>query len=1121
MAEARAKYQKRRLKEAERRSMTETKDRIRKLHQKFRTMIVKPSETMYVPKDLMQAAIETCELVNLGAKPGSELFKKLDDARRIFKQIKGDTETYGVDDFDPRIEGDLEHLSLLMREKGEDFSIYDLTEAELREVYNCMNEIYESIRLSTKLIREQGEKDVRRAGRRVIEDLEKVKGVKDNIFSRASNKITTSFLNAYREFRRLSGYNDNSELMDMYRELNKGQRDSYSIQMEGEQRLQKVTARKDMEDLMNELDDKKGLVKVPLRFEKSTSPVYITKGMRLALILHGESYSNLNHMEQGGVMIPAKMEKYSKNKKEAYEQTRKVVGINEATINQMKAELSAKERELLAVFEDFFHDWTGEKVNKTALDLYGFKKARVQNYYPISVDKDYVTTDISALKFDKTIEGAGFLKERINSVKPIILESVIDTAERSLNAVSLFSGLAIPIRNFNKIMNVTTYKATEAEDALPGVDTAWTVDTSVKKKMREVWGDRALKFIDDVIADLQQGRKREVSWYDKLRGNYAGAVLTANASVIIKQTSAYPTCAGVMGWSPTLKAFLRGGKNNWMLSKADQELINKYTPIYWYRNKGNATRELAEIRETNTLMNKYGPVRFVKDAIQKVDMAMVGRFWYAAQYYIDSTRKDLKKGTDAYYQEVAKVFDRCVEETQSTNMTLQNADIMRNPNDGMKIITMFMGQGLQNFGMVYDNFNNMRAKRKQLKDGTIDKKTYHAAVKGFANAVSSQLVSAAMFAGLAIIARGLLHRMNPYRDDKQEVTGEGIFYKWLDDMGENIVGSVPLGSLVYEWVMSAATGERTYGQDDIVLGALNDLEDSTIKLFKAISKGEGVGDAILSVANDGSKLFGVPVENVANLVNGTINHVKDITEGEGFLSYSSDAKNVSENVWGKYLVEAIKDGDTQSKEKYVEAIVDLGKTEDDVARVIGKQLKDDEEVKKAAEAKKSGNMDEYADIKLNLMKKGYPESSIEKAVKSLNTTKKEKEKPDPEATKERMKQAGSLYDAVLGTQNKQAEFSGNDITAAVDSGKQSSIDSVVKAIIKDKQSQGLDKEEATKKATTSIKQALTKAYKGAYLEGNATEKQKIMKLLQRVKIDGKVIYDQETFKKWYKDSQKK
>jgi hypothetical protein len=701
------------------------------------------------------------------------------------------------------------------------------------------------------------------------------------------------------------------------------------------------------------------------------------------------------------------------------------------------------------------------------------------------------------------------------------LESVIDTAERSLNAVSLFSGLAIPIRNFNKIMNVTTYKATEAEDALPGVDTAWTVDTSVKKKMREVWGDRALKFIDDVIADLQQGRKREVSWYDKLRGNYAGAVLTANASVIIKQTSAYPTCAGVMGWSPTLKAFLRGGKNNWMLSKADQELINKYTPIYWYRNKGNATRELAEIRETNTLMNKYGPVRFVKDAIQKVDMAMVGRFWYAAQYYIDSTRKDLKKGTDAYYQEVAKVFDRCVEETQSTNMTLQNADIMRNPNDGMKIITMFMGQGLQNFGMVYDNFNNMRAKRKQLKDGTIDKKTYHAAVKGFANAVSSQLVSAAMFAGLAIIARGLLHRMNPYRDDKQEVTGEGIFYKWLDDMGENIVGSVPLGSLVYEWVMSAATGERTYGQDDIVLGALNDLEDSTIKLFKAISKGEGVGDAILSVANDGSKLFGVPVENVANLVNGTINHVKDITEGEGFLSYSSDAKNVSENVWGKYLVEAIKDGDTQSKEKYIEAIVDLGKTEDDVARVIGKQLKDDEEVKKAAEAKKSGNMDEYADIKLNLMKKGYPESSIEKAVKSLNTTKKEKEKPDPEATKERMKQAGSLYDAVLGTQNKQAEFSGNDITAAVDSGKQSSIDSVVKAIIKDKQSQGIDKEEATKKATTSIKQALTKAYKGAYLDGNATEKQKIMKLLQKVKIDGKVIYDQETFKKWYKDSQKK
>jgi len=1124
IAEVRAKYQGQRLKQADQRRMTETKDKIRKLHQRFRQMIIKPSESMYVPQGLMNAAIECCELVNLGAKEGTQLFKALDDARREFARIKNDTENYGIDDFDPRIEGDLDHLSLLMREKGEDFSIYDLTAGELQEVYDCMSEIYESIRLSTKLIREEGEKDVRRAGRRVIEDLDAAKGVKNNFISKKLNSISTSFLNSFREFRRLGGYNDNSELMEMWNELNEGQRKMYDIQMEGEDLLGEVTARKDMEKLMNELDDKKGLVKVPLRFESGNAPVYVTKGMRLALILHGESYSNLRHMMKGGVMIPAEMEKYKKHKKEAYEKTRKVVGIDEATLAQMRAELSPEEKEILRVMRDFFHNWTGKHVNQTSLDLYGFKKARVENYYPISVDKDFVTTDISALKFDKTIEGAGFLKERVVSTKPIILESVIDTAQRSLNAVSMFSGLAVPIRNFNKIMNVTTYKPTESEGTLPGDETVWTVDTSVKKKMREVWGDRALKFIDDMIADLQQGRKGEPTLYDKLRGNYAGAVLTANASVIIKQTSAYPTCAAITGWSPTIKAMFRGGKNNWMLSRADQDLIAKYTPIYWVRNKGNSTRELAEIRETGAIINKIPPARFVKDAIQKVDMAMVGRFWYAAQYYVDKQRPDLKKNKennpDAYYTEVAKVFDRTVGETQSTNMTLQNADIMRSQNAAAKMITMFMGQGLQNFGIVYDNFNNMLAKGKQVKEGRATKEDLKKARKDFANALSSQLVSAAVFAGLAIVARGLLHRMNPYRDDKEEITAEGIFWKWLDDMGDNIIGSVPLGSFVYEWSMALAAGERPYGQSDIVLQAISDLEKSTADLFKAIGKGKGIFDAVIEVGNDGSKLFGVPMENVVNLFNATVNHVKDITGGKGFLSYSSDQKNAPVNTLGKYLVESIEAGDKAAAEKYTEAIIDLGKNEDDVNTVIAKQLKEREDVIEAAKIKTT-DTERYAKIKMDLIAKGYPEAAFEKAVKSLITAgnKKPKEKQDPEEIKERLSESGSLYEAVQRVEPKQAEYSGNDLVESVAKGDQKNIDAIVKAIVDDKV-KIYGKEEGPKKAGTSIKTALTKAFKYQYNEGNASEKQKVMKLLQKVKIDGAPLYDQETFQKWYKESQK-
>lgn len=1127
VAAIRAKYNQRRLADRDQRHATETKNKIRGLHSKFQRMILKPTETAYVPQNLMTAAVAVCNVVNPGYGEGTKLRKALDEARRAFPKV---SEENGIlaSDFDPRIADEIDELANIFDNKPEGWSIKDASLEELNRIYEAMNGVYESIRMSTKLIREQGEKDARAAGKKWMKELEESKGVHTKL-GKLSDKITSSFLNSYREFRKLAGYNDNGEIMETWRELNNGYRQTLQVEMEGNDLLaDKMGGSKEVLDMLEKLN--KDLVKVPLKFKSgSISPVMITRGMRLSLIMHGMSTANMRHMMLGGIEIPADMK--IKDKKKAYEHTRNVTGITYSAIKQMEMELTPAEKKILDAAKELFHNWSGEKINETSNKLYGFERARVNNYFPITVDRDYVATDVQALKFDKTIEGAGFLKERIQSNNPIILDNIMDIADKTIKSTAMFNGLAVPIRNFNKILNTGTYELSDADNLDGGkivnpdgsTKQFYVPTNSVKKELKEKWGMRARDYIDNLIADLQQGRNSEYTWYDKLRSNYAGAVLTANASVIIKQTSAYPTVAGIVGWGPTLKAMLRGGKNNWLLSKADVELINKYTPLYWYRNKGNNSRDLAEIRDMGTWLDKIPVagkgIKFTRDLIQKVDIAMVGRFWYAAQYWVNKNT-NLKKGSDAYYRKVAEIFNRAVEETQSTNMTMANADIMRNPAGGMKMITMFMGQGLQNFGIVYDNLANMRAKKKMLKEGKVTKVEYTQAKKDFANAVSSQFVSAAVFAGLAIVARGLLHKMNPYRDDKQEVTAENIIYKWLDDMGDNIFGSIPFGSLIYEWTMSAVTGDRYYGQQDIVLGAISDFEGSTLNLVKAITKGEGILDAVSDMAKDGSKLLGVPYENVENVFKGTVNHIADITSGEGFLSYSSDKKNVSQKTWAKYLETAIENHDTEAIEKYIEGIINLGKTEDDVVSALSGLLKERDDVKKAAAAKADGDIDTYESVKTTLTREGYPESAIEKAVNSLNTPKKEKEKPDPEQTKARMKEEGSLYEAVLKTENKKAEYSGNDIAAAVESGKQSSIDAIIKAMIKEKTTQGLSKEDAAKKVKTSVKTALTKVYKAEYNEGSTKEKNEIMKKLSKVKIDNVPIYDSKTFKKWYDDYKK-
>jgi len=1124
VAKIKAKYNSRRLADIDRRKSTETKDKIRKLHDRMRRMIIKPTETAYVPKDLMAAAIEVCNIVDLGYAEGTKLRKALDEARRAFPNVDKEDGIL-ASDFDPRIADEIDTLTELFDNKPDGWSIKDASLEELNRIYDAMNGIYECIRMSTKLIREEGEKDARRAGKKVIKELEESKGL-NTWLGKLSDKVTSSFLNSYREFRKISGYNDNGEIMFMWKELNEGQKKMYRAQMEGQEVLQKAFGSKEMDNLLKKLNSPKDLVRVPLRFKSGNAPVMVTRGMRLSLIMHGMSAANYRHMSVGGIEIPVNM-KLIDNKQKAYEHTRRVVGIDYTALKQMEMELSTEEKKLLEVMKKLFHEWSGEKINETSNELYGFERARVKEYFPISVDKDYVATDISSLKFDKTIEGAGFLKERIQSVKPIILENIMDTAERTIKATSLFNGLAVPVRNYNKIMNTTTYEVTEADE---GDGEIWVPNTSVKKMLKDKWGLRTQQYLDDLVADLQQARNREYTWYDRLRGNYAGAVLTANASVIIKQTSAYPTVAGIVGWMPTVKAMFRGGKNNWMLSKADTDLINKWSSLYWYRNQGNNSRDLAEIRDMNSFVNKVPPVKFTKDLIQKVDIAMVGRFWYAAQYYVDKNFKNLEKGSDAYYKKVAEYFDRSIEETQSTNMVMENADIMRNPSGGMKMITMFMGQGLQNFGIVYDNLANMRAKARMVKEGKATKAELKQARKDFANAVTSQLVSAAMFAGLAIVARGLLHRMNPYRDDKEEITAESIATKFADDMAENIAGSIPFGSLIYEGVMAAtdvASGKgftRTYGQQDIVLDAISTLETDTVKLAKAIKKvidGEesAVWDALNQTIKDGSKLFGIPYENIWNLGEGFTKHVSDVASGEGFLSYSSDQKDPSVSVIGGYLNEAIENGDTYSQEKYAETLYELGKTDKEINSQIAKNIKGDEAIINAAAARNSGDIATYSQTVVDYINKGYPEAAVVSAITSVINSMNKKPKQDVIIdTGKIKKENGSFMNSIKNTDAK--VYDSGDLTAAVEGGSVRNINAIVNALLKEKTDKGLSKEDAVKELSKSMKSTLSRQYHQMYLGSSMAERSKIIDKLSKVKLDGKPLYDQEHFLRWNKEAEK-
>jgi len=117
--------------------------------------------------------------------------------------------------------------------------------------------------------------------------------------------------------------------------------------------------------------------------------------------------------------------------------------------------MTENEKKLLSVSKKFFHEYSGKKINDTSLDLKGYKIARVKNYFPISTDKNFIKSEVSGLIANGTIEGMGILKERVSARNPVNLESIFDVIERHTENVGSYAGYAIPVRNFNKIYNTS------------------------------------------------------------------------------------------------------------------------------------------------------------------------------------------------------------------------------------------------------------------------------------------------------------------------------------------------------------------------------------------------------------------------------------------------------------------------------------------------------------------------------------------------------------------------------------------------------------------------------------------------------------------------------------------
>ena len=952
------------------------------------------------------------------------------------------------------------------------------------------------------------------------EKFEKAKG--------AMNRYQLDMLGGTRMFRRLGGYTKNGQMEKLGQMLNDGQRRQTEILVEGESLFANVTGKEHLKEVEAFAGPGAELVDIGLKDSKGNAvPLNHAQLCSLYMLLRNED--SRHHLMTGGLTLPDAVQYAKGNIERAYQRSQTVmlgtlvnadgVPMADTILQTVQDAMTDYDRNWCKDMEDFFGRYTTNLINETSMKLLGYDRATVKNYYPIAVDRSTLATEIEGVKMDATIEGRGFLKERVKSDKPILLEECQNVVNRSLRDTAAYAGLAAPIRDVQRVLNST-------------VETAEGIGALKDKIIGEKWGKETVSYINDLLTDLQTTRRKRSSTMsralDRMRGNYAGAILTVNPGVAIAQAASLPTAGAVLG-ADTMAAVLPFVKNFSGKQRAavEAEIRQHGDALLQYRLRGTKRGEMSSIGAHKNLVAKASEAMpAVTGWITGMDEITVAALWEGAKRYVEHHTAEFsegaaEKGSEAYWEAVNKMYQRVIEETQPNYTTMQRAGIQRSDNEFVKTLTMFTTQRFQNYGILADAVGDYKAqKARYAADQSAENKAeVQRAGQGLRQAAASQVVQTAVFALMKIGADFLLHRWDREQDENGDVTAKSLGKRFFDLYTESAAGNFLYGSEIY----SALTNARDGKDYDVVsatnISAVNDLFAAftkTVKLLRTdtdemseeelTAHHQKLNKAVLKDIQCGLELYGVPAANIRKVMQAFEGYWEDaqaIGRGEGF-SFSSAPSSAT----GQYdrLYNAIQSEDSEEAAAAMKKLEQMNKT-DKVDGELARRLKQyDADVLAAAEARNAGKT-----------------RAEEKARKAVFEKLREGLDVAPVTDRAKGKADAARRAQLIDLVNKAVDGKADELLAG---GKDGSIydallDEVKNGRVEDAQEE-LDRLMTAGKDKGSIKSKITESVKEEYLAGSDRDREKLeKKLLALEDAEGKPLYEEKNFAQWVSAADKK
>lgn len=863
-------------------------------------------------------------------------------------------------------------------------NIFDLDSSDLRLLYDTMTSLETSLSQATEIIVSGQRESIAGAAAKALDEISNVnynKGVNINVLSKntvgnkinaalsdmkeLSNRFVATSLDPVRYGRFLSGYNDDSIIAKLFRDLHDGDVKREKIMQKAYTKVQSVAYQYSEKDLTK--IQKNDVKEFDFRDTETGERVKVSQGIIMSIYLTDQQSSGrrhlladrLNHYTVLPDLDSANSRRHSKQEKAKSENHHKVRFTFE-DLQHIKRYVEGNKmlREISGAISEVLNNELQQEINEVSMSKYGMLIATVRNYFPITVYSDGAAyeKDFSAEFNDLRMKSRGFVKRRESSSAPIVIDDVFRTFKRHTSNVAEWCGLTTPIENFKKVYN--------------WINTNSLNGTTLHEAIMHKYGKAAEHYIDKLMGDLQKSKDTiDNNLLTRMQGKYMGAVLLLNPGAMIKQFAAFPTANAYFGAKNVAIASAGG------MWRVNLEKYAEYTPYLWYRAEGNGT-------VVGELSKRAGVVGGLKDKIDimgKVDRYVVGCLLKAAELHVEQTT-NLKKGSDAFYKEVVRQFEKCVDETQPNNMVTSKPQFIRN--NVLKILSMnaFRSQTMAIGNTIIDSYMEYRTKSSNYKSAKTaeNKSAKKAAMKKFAKSLIGATESALLIGGLTTLVNMLLwHKWDDERDDKGNVTAENIFKNILDYSMESFAGTFTFGDTAYSAIAHRIDNDRPfYGLDSMSLENVNNFVEN-------ISK----GDYILAATLLGD-CFGLPASNIKRMALSLTSYFTDLTKGRGEI-ISDNKGNINTTVLVPLMINATIDGDADKAQYYerlyVNTIMDTkGKTEKEARdmleqKVITALSKNNDDIEKAAVARANGDLNTYESLINKVSSYGFGKNDVIKA----------------------------------------------------------------------------------------------------------------------------------------------